>query len=429
MTSPRPSLLYIDMAHTAETVRRTKHQAFFEARHSAGYFARVWGVHPLADAGGKQCGRIEFIRFSPRQFIVEGVSQTLRLPKFLLPLNFLISQAALLRVLRRLVRRHDIALIGASDAVYAGLVAWCVKKLCRKPLVIRVYSNGDELYEATGALAMPRLFPFRWLEKRVVRFVLSHADLVIGANRNYLDWAIANGASQQTAVVPNAKYVEKRHFVEPSDRGSPAQLFERLKIPFRRPTMLYLGRLLPLKLPDDAIRAMAAVISRRPDAVGVLVGAGPMRLELEALIDRLGMNGRIHLVGHLDQEEVSRLTPHCITLSPLTGLALIECGLAGSPIVAYDRDWQAEFVEDGVSGFVVPFRDHAGMAERALELIDDPAKAAGFAAAIRARALHFADHDRIAALEASVFDRLLRRQTAALASRATPSEALSRGHG
>ena len=412
MISSQPSLLYIDMAHTVETVRRTKHEAFFDARHGEGYFHKVWGVHPLADAGGKQSRQIEAIRFSRRQIAVEGVSQMFPLPKFLLPLNFLLSQVALLRVLRRLVRRHDISVIGASDAVYAGLLGWCLKKVTGKPLAIRIYSNNDELYEATGALAMPRLIPFRWLEKLVVRFVLSHADLVIGANRSYLDWALANGARRQTAIIPNAKYVERRHFLEPAARPRPAVVFDRLGIQSGRPILLYLGRLLALKLPDDAIRAMAAVISRRPDVVGILVGAGPMKAELEELIDRLGVRGRVHLVGQLSQEEVSQVIPHCITLSPLTGLALIECGLAGSPIVAYDRDWQGEFVTDGADGFVVPFRDVDAMAARALQLIEDPALARSFSERIRKRALELADRDRIAALEASTFNRLLGRDSA-----------------
>lgn len=428
MTGPQPSLLYIDMAYTAETVRRMKHQHFYEARHSGGYFGRVWGVHPLADAVGKTPGRVDLIRFTPRQLVVEGVAEGCRLPKFLLPLNFLFSQAKLVRLLRRLVRKHDISVIGASDVVYAGLLGWWLKKRTGKPLAVRIYSNNDEIYEATGALAMPRLIPFRWLEKKVVRFVLSRADLVIAANRNYLNWAIANGAGGQTSVIPNSKYIEKCHFVEPSRRTGAEAVFERLGLPFGRPTMLYLGRLLPMKLPDHAIRAMAEVIRARPDASGLLAGAGPMRPELEALVESLGLTGRIHFAGHLSQEDLSRLTPHCVTLSPLTGLALIECGLAGSPIVAYDRDWQAEFVDDGTNGFIVPFRDHEGMAKRALQLIEDPALAQTFSAAIRARAAHFADHERIAALEASVFDRLLRREPGARGDAAAPA-ALTAGRG
>ena len=85
MTAKPRKLLYIDMAYTMEIVRRKGHDQFFEMRHSGGYFRDVWGVHPLADAAGKQSREIEEIRFTDRQTIVEGVAQSLPLPRFLLP--------------------------------------------------------------------------------------------------------------------------------------------------------------------------------------------------------------------------------------------------------------------------------------------------------------------------------------------------------
>lgn len=134
-----------------------------------------------------------------------------------------------------------------------------------------------------------------------------------------------------------------------------------------------------------------------------------MQAELEALAVSLGAGERIHFLGHIDQVQLSRLIPHCITVSPLTGMALIECGLGGSPIVAFDRDWQAEFVEDGVNGFIVPFLDHQALADRVLTLFSDRDRRDRMAKASRERALDFADSERIHALEHAAYDRLLAR--------------------
>jgi glycosyltransferase involved in cell wall biosynthesis len=400
------SLLYIDMAYTVEIVRAKRHFQFFEMRHSGGYFDRVWGLHPLADAAGKSSRKIELVEFSDRQTVVEGVAEMLRLPKALLPLNFVYSQWRLVRRLRRLIVDERIAMISATDAYYAGFIGCVLKRLTGRPLVVGVYANQDELYAATGALAMPRLLPFRWLERAVARLVLSRADLVIAGNRNNLDFAIANGAHGATAIIPVAKNAEPLHLRPPEEREPPETL-TRLGIAAGSPLMLFVGRLLALKHPDEAVRAMAAVVARRPEAHGLVAGSGPMQAELEQLAVSLGASERIHFLGHLDQAELSRLIPHCITLSPLTGMALVECGLGGSPLVAFDRDWQAEFVEDGRNGFVVPFLDHHAMAERALRLIDDLALRARMRAASRERALEFADRDRIEAREHEAYDRLL----------------------
>ncbi len=407
MSAKERSLLYIDMAYTVETVRRKRHDQFFEMRHSGDYFARVWGVHPLADVAGKPSRSIEQIRFSERQTIVEGVAETLHLPKFLLPLNLLVSQWRLLRRLKRLIREQDISLIFATDAYYAGLLGLILKRMTGRPQAVGVFANQDDLYAATGALAMPRMLPFRFLERMVARLVLSRADLVIAGNRNNLDFAIANGARGETAIIPVAKNVEDVHLEPPEARAPPGPLLDRLGIAADAPLLLFVGRLLALKHPDEAVRAMAFIICRRPDAVGLLAGSGPMRAELEALVAALGMSGRIHFLGHIDQTELSRLIPRCITLSPLTGMALIECGLGGSPMVAFDRDWQAEFVEDGVNGFVVPFLDHEAMARQALRLIEDGALRRRLSRAARERALDFADRRRIQAREHEAYDRLL----------------------
>lgn len=399
--------MYIDMAYTVDIVRQKAHYQFFNMRHSGGYFARVWGVHPMADAAGKKSREIEIIPFSDKQTVIEGVARSLPLPDFLLPVNFLISQWKLVRFLRRLIREQDIDLIFSTDAYYSGLLGLLLKRLSGRPQAVAVYSNQDDLYAATGALAMPRLLPFRFLEQWVARLVLSRADLVIAGNRDNLGFAVANGARGRTAIIPVSKNVEPVHLEDPAARQRPDELFASLGIAPGTPLMLTVNRLVPLKHPDEAVRAMSAVIRKRPDAVGLIAGIGPMQTELEALAAELGAGNKIRFIGHIDQRALSRIIPHCITLSPLTGMALIECGLGASPLVAFDRDWQAEFVEDGVNGFVVPFLDHRAMAERTLRLIEDPALRGRIAAAARERALDFADRERINAQERAVFDRLL----------------------
>ena len=404
---PRRGLIHIDMHYLTEVIFEKKNERFFESRHSDGYFDYVWGVHPFADIAGKKSREIEIIRFSDRQQVIEGSSQALGLPRFLMPLNFLLSQVKLLFLLVGIARRNKVAVISATDPHYLGLLGLALKIICRRPLVVHVYANFDELYEATGALAMPRLLFFRWVERLVARIVLSNADLAIAPNENNMRFCVNNGARRLRAVISNAKYVEDEHLRPPEEREAPEETMRRLGIPIGPPLMLCVGRLVALKHSDDAVRAMAEVINRRPDAVGLMAGRGPMEPEIEALIDDLGMRGRILMLGFVNQQDLSVILPRTVTVSPLTGMALIESGLAGSPVVAYDRDWQKDFVRDGDGGFVVPFGDHKAMGARILDILNDPALAARFSAAIRARARELADRDRIRDGERAAFDSVL----------------------
>lgn len=401
------SILYIAAEYRAAEVREKKHEHNFEARHASGYFDRVWSVHPTADLVGAERGRIHLVRFSPRHLVVEGVTELYELPRFLLPLNFLMSQARLLWLLRRLVRKHGISVIAATDPFLSGILAWALSRLTGKPLVIRIGGNYEELYREAGGLAMPRLIPSYRLQTMIGRFVLRRADLVAGNNRNNLTWAIANGARRHTAIIPISGNVQRVHLRPPEERTNGPKVFHKHGIPFGVPAMIYVGRLLKLKQPDEALRAMALVMEQEPSSIGIFAGAGPMLQELQELAVNLGVRDRIHFLGQTTQENLSEIIPHCVTASPLTGLSLIECGLGGSPPVGYDRDWQAEFIEDGVNGFLVADHDYRAMADRLLQIIRDPVLKARLSGAIRERALHQMDADAVRALEKEAFDKVL----------------------
>jgi len=405
--SERRSILYIAAEYRADEVRAKGHQHNFEARHASGYFDRVYSVHPVADLVGAAKHKIALIRFTPRQLVVEGVAELFRLPRFLMPLNFLLSQARLLFVLRRIVRKNHVAIIAATDPFLSGVLALALSRMTGKPLMIRNGGNYAELYREARALAMPRLIPTYRLQTMVGRFVLRRADLVAGNNRNNLGWAIANGARRHTAIVPISGNIERVHLRPPEERTKGAETFAKLGLPFGVPALIYVGRLLKLKQPDEALRAMALVMEQEPSAIGILAGEGPMRGELEKLADELGVSDRISLIGRTTQNDLSEIIPYCITVSPLTGLSLIECGLGGSPPVGYDRDWQPEFIEDGVNGFIVADHDWRAMADRLLRIVRDPALRGRLSKAIRERAMRQVDPDEVRRLEKDAFDKVL----------------------
>lgn len=255
---------------------------------------------------------------------------------------------------------------------------------------------------------MPRLLPSYRLQRWVQRFVLRRADLVAGINRNNLEFGIANGAARHTAIIPVSSNVADVHRIPPEERGDGRALLESLGVPTGGPLLLYLGRLLELKHPDDALRAMAHAIRRHPGATGLLVGSGPMEPQLRELARKLGVQCSIHFLGQLDQQALSRITPHCIMFSPSAGqMALLECALGGAAIVAYDRDFQSDFVEDGVNGFKLAFRDVDAMAERGDQLIRDPALARRLGLSARSSALAEVDPERVKRLEWNAFEKLL----------------------
>jgi len=127
----------------------------------------------------------------PAHVFVEGtigVSPALRM---LSPLNLLLAQVRLLRLLRRMARAADVEVVRIGDPYYIGLLGWLLSRSLRVPLAIRVNINYDQLHAITRKAVFPRLFRFRAVEKIIERFVFPRCALVAGANQDNLDYALA----------------------------------------------------------------------------------------------------------------------------------------------------------------------------------------------------------------------------------------------
>ena len=57
------------------------------------------------------------------------------------------------------------------------------------------------------------------------------------------------------------------------------------------------------------------------------------------------------------------------------GFTLIECALAGTPIIAYDWEWHSEFLKNDKNGILIPFKNIDQFASKTLELLRNPERA------------------------------------------------------
>jgi glycosyltransferase involved in cell wall biosynthesis len=131
------------------------------------------------------------------------------------------------------------------------------------------------------------------------------------------------------------------------------------------------GRLNWAKDHPFLIEAFALALERLPQARLVIVGEGPTRTDLETRIAALGLGDRILLTG--DRSDVVHLLPafDVFVLSSRTegySIALLEASAAGLPIIATAVGGNAEIVQQGISGRIVPYADRVLLAQ-AIELM------------------------------------------------------------
>jgi glycosyltransferase involved in cell wall biosynthesis len=151
----------------------------------------------------------------------------------------------------------------------------------------------------------------------------------------------------------------------------------------RSPLILAIGRLVEKKGFADLIDACALLALRGLSFRCRIVGAGPLRDELEARIDAAGLDSSVELVGPRPQAQVIQemgqaalLAMPCIVGQDgdRDGLPNViqEAMALGTPVISTDVTGIPEVVRDGETGLQVPQHDPAALAVAIERLLADP---------------------------------------------------------
>jgi glycosyltransferase involved in cell wall biosynthesis len=137
---------------------------------------------------------------------------------------------------------------------------------------------------------------------------------------------------------------------------SPIEAKSLLGLPTTVPLFLYVGRLIPLK----GIHHVINVLKRLGNCNLVIAGDGPLRAELQRIVERLELTGRVHFVGRIKHQDLAiyyRAADYTILYSGGEGLShvLLESLRAGTPVIASDKGGNPEVVQHEVNGLLVPY--------------------------------------------------------------------------
>ena len=137
-----------------------------------------------------------------------------------------------------------------------------------------------------------------------------------------------------------------------------------------------IARLVHAKRLDRFLRAIA--LSRREieDLTGIIVGDGPERSNLEAMAADLGLlpDGVMFLGKRNDVPALLRRTDLFVLTSDHEGCpnVILEAMAAGVPVVTTPAGDADVLVQEGATGYVVPFNDVERLAERIIHLARSP---------------------------------------------------------
>ncbi|MEW5947048.1 MAG: glycosyltransferase family 4 protein [bacterium] len=251
----------------------------------------------------------------------------------------------------------------------------------RRPFVVSV--AGSDVYDA---LKSPVL-------RRLNAFAFRRADRINAGALHVANMVIAYGIpSSKIDVFP--KGVNMSLF---SPRENAAAGGDPVIICNRRFEKVY--------DPAVPVEAMPAVRNRFPGAKLIMIGRGPLKPEVERIVELRGLGGAVEIhdevphslmPGFLAQADLYVST----SLSDGTSVSLLEAMAAGCFPVVTDFPTNREWITDGDNGFLVPPGRHDLLADAVIRAASDP----GLTAAARAK-----NREIVAskAEESLIMDRLL----------------------
>jgi colanic acid/amylovoran biosynthesis glycosyltransferase len=147
--------------------------------------------------------------------------------------------------------------------------------------------------------------------------------------------------------------------------------------------VLTIARLVGKKGVAFAIEAVAGLISKGEKILYTVIGDGILYENLKHLIERMGIEQHVKLLGWKTQEETKLLLQesHVLVAPSLTsesgdqeGIpnAIKEAMASGLPVISTFHSGIPELVTDGVSGFLVPERNIGLLADSLAYLIRHP---------------------------------------------------------
>jgi N-acetyl-alpha-D-glucosaminyl L-malate synthase BshA len=175
--------------------------------------------------------------------------------------------------------------------------------------------------------------------------------------------------------------------------------------------LLHMSNFRPVKRIEAVVDVLRRVREHVPARL-VLVGDGPVRPRIEQLVAESGLTSVVEFAG--EQPDALRwLSAADLFLLPSAqesfGLSALEAMACEVPVIASHVGGLPEVVTDGVTGYLRPPDDTAGMAEAAVMLLRDPVKrrAMGRAAADAVKARF--QHDAIVPLYERFYEEVIAR--------------------
>lgn len=317
-------------------------------------------VH-LANDWARKGFVVEFVLMNKQGDLLETLSKGIAV----VDLNVPRARHLLWPLTRHLQKTKPSVVIAAMWPLTSiSILAW---RLAGRPGRLFVSDHSQLTIAAVQEMKVPH-----WLIGNVMRFTYPLATGVIAVSRGVKDDMCALGHLNQSTVrvIHNPAAVGV-----PIERGTKTDQIALWGAGFNH-HIITVGTLKTQKDHATLIRAFA-LLPEEVNAKLTILGEGPLRGELEALIRNLGLESRISMPGFVLDPYPWYQTADLFVLSSRWegfGNVIVEAMECGVPVVSTDcQSGPSEILLDGKVGRLVPVGDARALADAMIQALAAPA--------------------------------------------------------
>ncbi|MDO8529999.1 MAG: glycosyltransferase [bacterium] len=173
-------------------------------------------------------------------------------------------------------------------------------------------------------------------------------------------------------IVPVSCGIDLKRFA-PGNDGT--YLKEKYAIPKGRLIILYVGRLDKEKMIPVILNALPLII-KSVNAHLVLAGVGRLRVQLESLVKKLGIQDRVTFAGFVPDNDLPNLYRMAdlfamASIAELQSIATMEAMASGLAVIAADAMALPELVHDQENGYLFPAGDSQAFERLAIKILSN----------------------------------------------------------
>jgi len=249
---------------------------------------------------------------------------------------------------KKLLKENDYSIITSQDQYYVGLIACLLANKYKKGLEIQWHG-----WEKCNG--------FR---KIIAKHILLHTNAIR---------TVSNRSAKKLIKefnIPKEKITVVPIFVPSIVRKDKAKQNKNGFV------FLTVGRLTKVKNIAMQIKAVAKIIKNHQSIKLLIIGEGELKSDLQSLIKKYNLDESVKLLGWKEKIELDEhySGSDCFLLTSYSegwGMAVLEAGSFGLPIIMTDVGCAQEIIKDEVSGLIISTGDEDSLVNEMDRIIKD----------------------------------------------------------